>query len=473
MALILAIEADRRQATLLASIGRRVGAELVIAPTAERGLEAIDGRVPDLILTSALLSPRDDAAIAARLRELDTAASHVQMLTTPVLARARQRPAQPGGLLGKLRGGASGATPAGCDPSLFAEQVAEYLQRAAAECHARETAHAEIVAETTEPSRDEIVIEAPPPLVKPAARVEPIVEAPGEAEIAPEPFIVEPVAAVVPMAALAPEPVVEVNIALDITVEESAPAVDPVVHDEPLIVPVAEVEMAPGPTIELVAGETDPEPQTADSILAEIAAATEQPAEPEVELADQLDAEPDAEVVDLRAASVNVDAALREFEAALAEIEPTQEACVATELTAEAEDVFDLSAAAAQTDAEMLATWADLSRAAAWPPLEGFTGEHQAETAPDEIVDAEAAIAAAPADAQEPAPTPPAVETAIAPPETRKVDQPKRQPRGDKRRKRAAKPVQDEWGLFDPEQCGFAALLQKLDELDTSADDAA
>ena len=26
-------------------------------------------------------------------------------------------------------------------------------------------------------------------------------------------------------------------------------------------------------------------------------------------------------------------------------------------------------------------------------------------------------------------------------------------------------PVQDEWGFFDPEQCGFAALLAKLDEI--------
>jgi hypothetical protein len=29
----------------------------------------------------------------------------------------------------------------------------------------------------------------------------------------------------------------------------------------------------------------------------------------------------------------------------------------------------------------------------------------------------------------------------------------------------AAKPAQDEWGLFDPNQCGFAALLDKLDEV--------
>jgi hypothetical protein len=30
-------------------------------------------------------------------------------------------------------------------------------------------------------------------------------------------------------------------------------------------------------------------------------------------------------------------------------------------------------------------------------------------------------------------------------------------------------PVQDEWGFFDPEQCGFAALIAKLDEV--TADD--
>ena len=35
---------------------------------------------------------------------------------------------------------------------------------------------------------------------------------------------------------------------------------------------------------------------------------------------------------------------------------------------------------------------------------------------------------------------------------------------------RPAKPVQDEWGFFDPQQCGFAALLAKLDEV-TDSDD--
>jgi hypothetical protein len=37
--------------------------------------------------------------------------------------------------------------------------------------------------------------------------------------------------------------------------------------------------------------------------------------------------------------------------------------------------------------------------------------------------------------------------------------------------KRKATPVQDEWGFFDPEQCGFAALLAKLDEFSDGAEE--
>jgi hypothetical protein len=40
------------------------------------------------------------------------------------------------------------------------------------------------------------------------------------------------------------------------------------------------------------------------------------------------------------------------------------------------------------------------------------------------------------------------------------------------RRSRRSKPVQDEWGFFDPEQCGFAALLAKLDEITEGAEEA-
>jgi hypothetical protein len=35
-------------------------------------------------------------------------------------------------------------------------------------------------------------------------------------------------------------------------------------------------------------------------------------------------------------------------------------------------------------------------------------------------------------------------------------------------RKPAGAAVQDEWGFFDPSQCGFTALLSKLDEITTT-----
>jgi hypothetical protein len=38
-------------------------------------------------------------------------------------------------------------------------------------------------------------------------------------------------------------------------------------------------------------------------------------------------------------------------------------------------------------------------------------------------------------------------------------------------RTRKSTPVQDEWGFFDPQQCGFAALLAKLDEFSEAADE--
>jgi hypothetical protein len=35
------------------------------------------------------------------------------------------------------------------------------------------------------------------------------------------------------------------------------------------------------------------------------------------------------------------------------------------------------------------------------------------------------------------------------------------------------RPTQDQWGLFDPEQCGFAALLSKLEEITDGQEDRA
>src|SRR5439155_22680929 len=131
-------------------VRRRAGDELILVDTTERALDAIGSRVPDLMLVPALLSPRDDAALATALRVI-AAATHVQMLTIPALAAPRPS-IRPGGVLSALRRDLSRlAEPDGCDPTVFAEQIASYLERAA-----RERANAAM----------ETVRDNPPPLAE-------------------------------------------------------------------------------------------------------------------------------------------------------------------------------------------------------------------------------------------------------------------------------------------------------------------
>ena len=130
MPLILAIEPDRRQAAQLKSaIGRRLRAELVLADTTARAFDAIGMRVPDLILVPTLLSPQDDAALAGALRVI-AAASRVQILTIPVLTSPSTAENGKAGVLSMLwRGKPQSATPEGCHPDVFVEQISSYLQR--------------------------------------------------------------------------------------------------------------------------------------------------------------------------------------------------------------------------------------------------------------------------------------------------------------------------------------------------------
>ena len=133
MPLILAIEPDRHQAAQIAAIAQgRIGAELVLADSADRALRALGNRVPDLILTPQLLSPRDDAAITDRLRALGNAATFVQTLTIPALATSDTGTVSRGrGLLSALRRQKPPApAPNGCAPEVFADQITVYLERA-------------------------------------------------------------------------------------------------------------------------------------------------------------------------------------------------------------------------------------------------------------------------------------------------------------------------------------------------------
>jgi hypothetical protein len=140
MSLILAIEPDPRQAAQITAIARnRVGAELRLAATTEQALDVIGDRVPDLVLVPALLSPQDDAALAAALRVI-AAAAHVRTLTIPVLASGIRRTSQ-GGMLAKWRKSKPEVpAPDGCDPAVFAEEISSYLREAAAEREIRQNA---------------------------------------------------------------------------------------------------------------------------------------------------------------------------------------------------------------------------------------------------------------------------------------------------------------------------------------------
>jgi hypothetical protein len=130
MSIILAIEPDRRRAAQLTGMARmHLKAELLIAANASEAVDALNGRVPDVLLTAPLLPSQEEAAIGDYLRELGAAAAHVQTLTIPLLASSgsdRDRP-----VLSAFRRNRPQRTEAeGCDPAVFAEQISEYLREA-------------------------------------------------------------------------------------------------------------------------------------------------------------------------------------------------------------------------------------------------------------------------------------------------------------------------------------------------------
>ena len=133
MSIILAIEPDRRRAAQLTGMARaHLRAELVVAASAAEAVEALDGRVPDVLLTAPLLPSHEEAAMAEHLQQLGTAAAHVQTLTIPLLAGGADRDRPVLSAFRRDRGGRKGnrTEPEGCDPAVFAEQITEYLREA-------------------------------------------------------------------------------------------------------------------------------------------------------------------------------------------------------------------------------------------------------------------------------------------------------------------------------------------------------
>jgi CheY-like chemotaxis protein len=129
MTLILAVEPDPRQASRLSSVlrGRR-HTDVVVAKSANTAIEMMKGRVPNVLLTSQLLSPQDEARLADWLKDLGPAGTRVQALTIPILApKAAAEEPQRGLLSGFRRRSKQG--PQGCEPKMFAEHVSAYLEQ--------------------------------------------------------------------------------------------------------------------------------------------------------------------------------------------------------------------------------------------------------------------------------------------------------------------------------------------------------
>ncbi len=133
--LILAVEADERQAAELSSLFQNeVSAELVLAPSAQQALAAVGNRVPDLVLTSQLIPPKDEAALTAWLRNLGDKAAHVQTVTIPALATTKAAPAGIGSkALSFVRQRPTVSGPESCDRAVFADYVSLYLDLATSE----------------------------------------------------------------------------------------------------------------------------------------------------------------------------------------------------------------------------------------------------------------------------------------------------------------------------------------------------
>jgi len=492
MPLILAIEPDRRQASHLTAMVRgRLHAEFVIGDSAERALAALGDRVPDLVLTTALLSPKDETELTDRLRALDGAAAHVQTLTIPVLASPNaKRSAKSGGMLSALLGDKGDDGPAdGCDPAFFAEQCKEYLERAASERAASLEARDD---------REPIVIT--PAVIEPAAVVEPV-------ELEPLPEMTEFAEAATAQPVEQREPVVE--------------AIEPAAA-EPAAFSIRDFYTR-----------TDDD-EAPSSLMAAVAAfAEEEPAVEETEVESYAVAAPPVAAPPLEETAT--DGPLVDFDLSSALEDPTQVTSDSTGIATEAEpelEVYELdSTLVAESQDEPPATVSEVQlytplahpEVRTWPILEGLATGASGDLAnlaeasepavperrePDEheLVEWSDIIEALRRDAQpmalereQPAAAVPTetielpnvlVDTpfwpesnstqAVAPepvapepaPEEPAAVEPLPAESSNGRRKRGRKAsVEDEWGFFDPDRAGFAALLAKLEEI--TEDDSA
>lgn len=461
MPLIVAIESDRKQASQVTAIARRLHAELLIADATEPVLAQLGARVPDLILTSPLLSPKDEAALAERLRDLD-AAAHVPTLTIPVFASPKKASAAANGVLTRLRRKtAKAATPEGCDPAVFAEQIANYLERAASE-RAAAAAAVEEMLPASEAAPIAPVADATPPDLATEATAEPY-----PATLVAEPIVAE---------AQPFEPAIESALAM-ISGADSMAA---------LRAADSTVAFATDPEDVLTRLEASLKGLVIEDIAASVSdlAETGEAPEPAAQEPDwtSIDLTVSAEAVADEPQAPAVGASEEAFavvpDATATTPEPIERpACVAEESAPPIQEpawaMFDEESRVIEAAVPGETVIQEPVQTARWmDALEELRREVEQQRGmnqpgvPVAATETPQAIAPEPEPAPAPAPEPPA-----APALTQPQPEPVR-PAKTSRHRKGPKPPQDEWGFFDPDQCGFAALLEKLEEITRTNDSA-
>jgi hypothetical protein len=483
MPIILAVEPDHKQAARLAGIVRhQVGAELVIGDTTERALDALGPRVPDMVLVPALLSPQDDASLAAALRVI-AAAAHVRTLTIPVLGSGRQETAA-GGLLSRWRRNrAESPEPDGCDPAVFAEQITAYLKEAAAE-------RAELDATRATAAEDETAVAMASVAIVDRAQPEPAtfetwpVE---NASVAAEAWDETPFTAQAQETTDAQEEIPNEDPVFDLSNE--LVALSPDAAEEHLFAgepfgtytlpPIEEIQpespMVPEASMAQETQAVFELPVPAAAVVHESPVAFESPDafEPSIDFDPPIVFEPpvvfespiafDSLVAFDSPVAPESPVAFESFAASESPVafEPPvvleQAAVLESPVAFEAPVVLEAPAVFERTvtfeRAEVLELMAPVPMTPwrAWPPLEG--------------VPIELPVIAAVAAAKPEVPDWSELMASLRQDMERRRGQDRPQVVTRKPRPKAAKPLVDEWGFFDPEQCGFSALLAKLDEI--------
>ena len=125
---VLAIEPNYDLGSTLRRTLSDHGDDVLVVDSKAAALESVRLEVPDLILMSPLLSPTDEDDLFDCLKSLPGTA-HVQTLNIPQFKFTPQTTAK--SKFSFLRGRRD-PTAGGCDPGIFANEVSEYLERAAA-----------------------------------------------------------------------------------------------------------------------------------------------------------------------------------------------------------------------------------------------------------------------------------------------------------------------------------------------------